>query len=94
VTYAFVSETESYRASIALASTPQTTFTIQLFQSTAGCGGPTTLVETRTVTTNSDGLATFTRAAPSFSNAFWATATNDATGDTSEMRCAHFNPIP
>jgi hypothetical protein len=69
------------------------TFTIQTFVTRGGCGGPKTLIDTRSITTNVDGFGGFQMPVTLADfDALWSTATNNETGDTSEMRCFVFGP--
>src|SRR5262249_36787192 len=81
-----------------LASTPNTTFLIQIFSSTkadvAGSYEGQTLVGSTTITTDASGQAGFGLALPAnipFGAAITATATSQATGDTSEFSGAALN---
>jgi hypothetical protein len=79
-------------ANVDLLTSPGT-FTIQLFMTRGGCGGPKTLVDTRSIATNVDGFGNFIVAVPlAPGDAIWPTATNNETGDTSETRCFVMSP--
>jgi hypothetical protein len=76
-----------------LNSTPGATFTIQLFRNLSGEDeGRTLLAHLPSITTNTSGAATFTkrvsRSAAPLGSAITATATNNSTGDTSEISTA------
>ena len=75
-----------------LASVADTTFTVQFFANSvadgSGNGEGQTLIDTRTVTTDPSGNATFSFVLPgsvAFGQFITATATNNATNDTSEF---------
>ncbi len=80
------------KASVTLVSQAALSYTIQLFRTAGSCGGPKTVIDTRSIIANSDGFAVFSRAVPEITigDGLWATATNDVTGDTSEMQCFRF----